>query len=77
VRAVPRQASGEARRFAIALFAGIDRPRVQPRLLGLDELVQLLTRFEILSDKRGGPLLVADAIRRRREDAGQRRRRPA
>jgi hypothetical protein len=51
-------------RFAVALFAGIDRPRVQPRVLALDELVQLLTRFEILADKRRGrcwsPTLYAD-----------------
>jgi hypothetical protein len=51
-------------RFAVALFAGVDRPRVQPRQLELDELVELLTRFEILADKRRGrcwsPTLYAD-----------------
>jgi hypothetical protein len=41
-------------RFAVALFAGIDKPTVQPRTLGLDELVTLLTRFEVLRDKRRG-----------------------
>jgi HNH endonuclease len=57
VRAVPR--------FAITLFAGIDRPRVQPRVVDLDELVQLLIRFEVLPDKRRGccwsPTLYADS----------------
>jgi HNH endonuclease len=38
--------------FAIALFAGVDRPAVQPRAVSLDELTQLLGRFEVLADKR-------------------------
>jgi hypothetical protein len=40
--------------FAIALFAGVSRTRVQPRVLGLKELEGLLTRFEVLADKRRG-----------------------
>jgi HNH endonuclease len=40
--------------FAIALFAGIDRPTVQQKAVGLDELRQLLSRFEVLTDKRRG-----------------------
>src|SRR5438874_6754045 len=40
--------------FAIALFAGVDRPAVQPRTVSLDELAQLLARFEVLADKRRG-----------------------
>jgi hypothetical protein len=40
--------------FAVALFAGIDRPTVQPKMLTLAELVRLLNRFEVLQDKRRG-----------------------
>ncbi len=40
--------------FAIALFAGIDRPAVEPKVVSLDELRQLLSRFEVLADKRRG-----------------------
>ncbi len=40
--------------FAIALFAGIDRPAVQQKAVSLDELRQLLSRFEVLNDKRRG-----------------------
>jgi hypothetical protein len=40
--------------FAIALFAGIDRPAVEQRAVSLDELRQLLGRFEVLADKRRG-----------------------
>ena len=40
--------------FAIALFAGIDRPALEQRTVSLDELRQLLSRFEMLADKRRG-----------------------
>src|SRR5579859_5845750 len=40
--------------FAIALFAGIDRPGVEQRTVSLDELRHLLSRFEVLADKRRG-----------------------
>src|SRR5439155_11386151 len=40
--------------FAIALFDGIDRPAVQPQTVSLEELAQLLGRFEVLADKRRG-----------------------
>jgi len=40
--------------FAIALFAGIDRPSVEQRTVSLDELRRLLSRFEVLDDKRRG-----------------------
>jgi hypothetical protein len=38
----------------VALFAGIDRPTVQPKRLTLDELATLLSRFEVMADKRRG-----------------------
>jgi hypothetical protein len=41
-------------RFAVALFAGVDRTAVNARSLSLDELRQLLSRFEVLADKRRG-----------------------
>jgi hypothetical protein len=40
--------------FAIALFAGVDRPAVEQKAVGLDELRQMLSRFEVLDDKRRG-----------------------
>jgi hypothetical protein len=40
--------------FAVALFAAIDRPAVDQRTVSLDELRQLLGRFEVLQDKRRG-----------------------
>jgi hypothetical protein len=40
--------------FAIALFAGIDRPAVKQKTISLDELRQVLSRFEVLADKRRG-----------------------
>src|SRR5919202_2938438 len=40
--------------FAIALFAGVDQPAVQPRTLSLDELADMLGRFEVLANKRRG-----------------------
>jgi hypothetical protein len=40
--------------FAIALFERIDRPRLQARTVTLSELVRMLTRFEVLDDKRLG-----------------------
>jgi hypothetical protein len=43
-----------ADRFAIALFAGIDRPTVERRTVSLDELRQMLGKFEVLGDKRRG-----------------------
>jgi hypothetical protein len=50
----PKLGNSAATDFAVALFAGIDRPRVQPKTLALDELVTLLNRFEVLRDKRRG-----------------------
>jgi hypothetical protein len=41
-------------RFAVALFAAIDRPTVEQRTVSLDELRQMLNRFEVLADKRRG-----------------------
>jgi hypothetical protein len=43
-----------AEQFAIALFAGIDRPAVEQRTVILDELRVLLGKFEVLADKRSG-----------------------
>jgi hypothetical protein len=40
--------------FAIALFERIDRPQVLARTVTLAELVTMLTRFEVLDDKRLG-----------------------
>jgi hypothetical protein len=40
--------------FAIALFAGIERPAVAQKTVSLDELRQMLSRFEVLADKRRG-----------------------
>jgi hypothetical protein len=40
--------------FAIALFERIDRPRLQARTVTLSELARMLTRFEVLDDKRLG-----------------------
>jgi hypothetical protein len=36
------------------LFAGIDRPAVAQKTVGLEELRKLLSRFEVLDDKRRG-----------------------
>jgi hypothetical protein len=48
----------------IALFAGIDRPAVEPKMVSLDELRQFLSKFEVLADKRRGrcwsPTIYAD-----------------
>jgi hypothetical protein len=52
--AEPSKTPEAVQRFAVALFAGIDRPTVQSQMLGLDELVKLLNRFEVLQDKRRG-----------------------
>jgi HNH endonuclease len=41
-------------RFAVALFAGVDRTTVDARALSLEDLVALLSRFEVLDDKRRG-----------------------
>src|SRR5581483_6533619 len=41
-----------AETFAIALFERIDRPSVQQRTVSLDELVDLLSTFEVLTDKK-------------------------
>jgi len=46
--------SAAATSFAIALFERIDRPRLQARTVTLSELVRMLTRFEVLDDKRLG-----------------------
>jgi hypothetical protein len=40
--------------FAIALFAAVSRPRVEARVLTIEELATLLGRFEVLTDKRRG-----------------------
>ena len=40
--------------FAIALFAGVDRPAVDQRTVSLDELRWLLSHFQVLQDKRRG-----------------------
>ncbi len=45
---------GAADTFTITLFAGVDRPTVQAQTVSLDELAQLLGRFEVLEDKRRG-----------------------
>jgi hypothetical protein len=41
-------------RFAVALFAGVDRTTVEQKAMNLDELRQLLSKFEVLTDKRRG-----------------------
>jgi hypothetical protein len=46
--------STDAGLFNVALFAGIDRPAVEQKTLSLDELRQMLGKFEILADKRRG-----------------------
>ncbi len=50
----PAETPTAVQRCALALFAAIDRPTVQAKSLTLDELVSMLTRFEVLGDKRGG-----------------------
>jgi len=40
--------------FPIALFAGVNRPTVEQRTVNLQELRQLLSRFQVLQDKRRG-----------------------
>jgi hypothetical protein len=40
--------------FSIALFSAVDRPAVERRTVTLGELQQLLSRFEVLKDKRAG-----------------------
>jgi hypothetical protein len=51
---VRSQAAPTAQAFTIALFNGIDRPAVEQKTVSLDELRQLLSRFEVLADKRRG-----------------------
>ena len=46
--------NGATQCFAIALFAGIDRPAVEQKTVSLDGLRQMLSRFEVLADKRRG-----------------------
>jgi hypothetical protein len=48
------KAPTSAQTFSVSLFAGIDRPNVRPALLTLEQLVEMLTRFEVLVDKRRG-----------------------
>jgi hypothetical protein len=48
------EAPGAVQRFAVALFEGVDRTAVEARSLSLDELRQMLSRFEVLEDKRRG-----------------------
>jgi hypothetical protein len=50
----PSISPGGAQRFTVALFAGIERPTLQPLTLDLDELARLLSRFEVVQDKRRG-----------------------
>lgn len=50
----PEESDAAADTFAIALFAGVDQPAVQPRTVSLEELARLLGRFEVLADKRRG-----------------------
>jgi hypothetical protein len=45
---------GQLNRVDIALFAGIDRPALQRRTVAQGDLVDLLTTFDILDDKRQG-----------------------
>jgi hypothetical protein len=58
--------------FAIALFAGVDRPRVEPRTVGLEDLVDLLSTYDVLDDKRRGrcwsPTKYADGATSRHND---------
>ena len=58
--------------FAIALFAGVDRPRVEPRTLSLEDLVDLLSTYDVLDDKRQGrcwsPTRYADGAPSRHND---------
>jgi hypothetical protein len=43
-----------ANTFSITLFARIDRPAVEQKTVSLDDLRQMLSRFEVLTDKRRG-----------------------
>jgi hypothetical protein len=52
--AEPSESPEAVQRFAVAFFAGIDRTTVQPKRLSLAELATLLSRFEVLQDKRRG-----------------------
>ncbi|MBV9327471.1 MAG: HNH endonuclease [Chloroflexi bacterium] len=76
-------AAGESHRLAdtcgtagrgleIALFAGVDRPAVEQRTVGLDELSRLLTTFTELADKRQArcwaPTRYADGVSTRGND---------
>jgi hypothetical protein len=57
-----------AERFAIALFQRIDRPAVEGRTVSLDELVKLLTTFELHTNKENArlwsPTLYKEGFRR-------------
>src|SRR5437879_2440969 len=40
--------------LAISLYAAYDRPTIEPQTVSLDQLVGLLTTFEVLADKYAG-----------------------
>jgi len=48
----PRKQTSATHQLAIALFAGYDRPAVEQRTVSLEDLVDLLTTFDELADKR-------------------------
>ncbi|MDQ6674424.1 MAG: DUF4158 domain-containing protein [Chloroflexota bacterium] len=58
--------------FPIALFAGVDRPAVEQKAVSLDELRQMLSKFEVLADKRRtrcwSPTRYADGANTRAND---------
>ena len=68
----PKVGNSTAQSFAIALFASVDRPTVQPQTVSFDELAELLGRFDILADKRRGrcwsPTQYADGATSRAND---------
>src|SRR5260221_3614566 len=65
-----------SRTFAIALFAAIHRPSIDARSLSLDELIDLLSAFQVLEDKHRGrcrsPTRYADGARQCRRARGER-----
>ena len=53
-RRLPRSTAGVAPAFAIALFERIDRPHLQANAVTLHELTAMLSKFQVLDDKRRG-----------------------
>jgi hypothetical protein len=55
--------------LAISLYAAFDRPTIEPKTVSLDQLVGLLTTFEVLADKYAGrcwsPARYGDDVRTR------------